>query len=96
MVGREWNGMLDDVAVFSGALTEAQVRAVTAGNFAAFLNPHPQLSIASSGGRVVLRWSWGVLQSASDVTGAWQDEAGAFSPLALTPAEARRFYRVRR
>jgi len=95
MVGREWNGMLDDAAVFSGALTEAQVRAVMAGDFAAFLNPHPQLSIAASGGRAVLTWSWGVLQSAAGVTGAWQDEAAALSPLALAPAEARRFYRVR-
>jgi hypothetical protein len=93
---RNWNGMIDDFTILTGALTESQVRTVMTGGFSAFLKPHPQLSIASSGGRVVLTWSWGVLQSAPDITGAWQDEADAFSPLALPPAEARRFYRVRR
>jgi hypothetical protein len=33
---RNWNGMLDDVAVFAGALSEAQVRTVMTGDFSAF------------------------------------------------------------
>jgi hypothetical protein len=32
-----WNGMLDDVAVFSGALTQAQVATVMSGDFSAFI-----------------------------------------------------------
>jgi hypothetical protein len=32
-----WNGMLDDVAVFAGALTQSQIATVMSGNFAPFL-----------------------------------------------------------
>jgi hypothetical protein len=34
---RTWNGMLDDVAVFAGALSQAQVRTVMTGDFSAFV-----------------------------------------------------------
>ncbi|MCO5050953.1 MAG: immunoglobulin domain-containing protein [Verrucomicrobiae bacterium] len=33
-----WNGMLDDIAVFSGALTEAEIVTVMNGDFAPFIN----------------------------------------------------------
>ena len=32
-----WNGMLDDVAVFAGALTESQIATVMSGDFSAFI-----------------------------------------------------------
>ncbi|HVU09030.1 MAG TPA: LamG-like jellyroll fold domain-containing protein [Verrucomicrobiae bacterium] len=32
-----WNGMLDDVAIFSGALTQSQIATVMAGNFSSFI-----------------------------------------------------------
>jgi hypothetical protein len=34
---RNWNGMLDDVAMFAGALSQAQIQTVMAGNFSAFI-----------------------------------------------------------
>jgi hypothetical protein len=34
---RTWNGLLDDVAVFDGALTQSQVQTVMAGDFSSFL-----------------------------------------------------------
>jgi len=33
----DWNGMLDDVAIFAGALTQAQIQTVMSGDFSAFL-----------------------------------------------------------
>lgn len=38
-----WNGMLDDVAVFSGALSQAQVATVMSGDFSAFIGGPPGL-----------------------------------------------------
>lgn len=90
-----WNGMIDDFALFTGALTESQIQTVMQGDFSAFIHPHPQLSIAQSGGRLVLTWSWGVLQGATELAGPWQDDTVALSPLAISAIESRHFYRVR-
>ena len=38
---RTWNGMLDDVAVFAGALTPAQIVTVMGGDFSAFIGGPP-------------------------------------------------------
>ncbi len=38
---RNWNGMLDDVAMFAGALSQAQIQTVMAGNFSAFVGGSP-------------------------------------------------------
>jgi len=87
--------MIDDFALFTGALAESQIRTVMQGDFSAFIHPHPQLSIAQSGGRSVLTWSWGVLQGATELAGPWQDDAAARSPQAVSTVESRHFYRVR-
>jgi hypothetical protein len=50
-----WNGMLDDVAVFNVALSQAQIQTVMAGDFSAFV-PRPLLSVSSSAGNIVLSW----------------------------------------
>jgi hypothetical protein len=92
---RNWNGMLDDVAIFTGALSESQVRTVMTGDFTAFLGP-PTLSVTRDGGQVVVSWSSGVLQSTTDLPGGWQDQLEARSPLQVAPAGGHRFYRVRR
>ena len=40
---RTWNGMLDDVAVFAGALTPDQIATVMAGDFSAFIGGPAQV-----------------------------------------------------
>ncbi len=50
-----WNGLLDDVAVFNVALSQAQIQTVMAGDFSAFV-PRPLLSVSSSAGNIVLSW----------------------------------------
>jgi len=50
-----WNGLLDDVAVFNVALSQAQIQTVMAGNFSAFVG-RPPLSARSSAGNILLSW----------------------------------------
>jgi hypothetical protein len=38
---RNWDGLIDDVALFNQALTPAEIAAVKSGNFASFTNPLP-------------------------------------------------------
>ena len=53
---RNWNGMLDDVAVFNIPLSQAQIQTVMGGDFSTFV-PRPVLSIQSGLGQTVLSWS---------------------------------------
>ena len=52
---RNWNGLLDDIAVFNTALTSNQVQAVMAGNFNGFVAP-PPLSISVTGANTLVSW----------------------------------------
>jgi hypothetical protein len=51
-----WNGMIDDVAIFNVALSQAQVRTVMSGNFNDFIARVP-LSASLAGSNVVVSWS---------------------------------------
>jgi hypothetical protein len=53
---RNWNGMLDDIAVFNIPLSQAQIQTVMGGDFSAFV-PRPSLSIQSGPVQTVLSWS---------------------------------------
>jgi hypothetical protein len=53
---RTWNGMLDDVAVFNIALSQAQVQTVMAGNFTAFV-PSPVLFISRGPINTIISWT---------------------------------------
>jgi hypothetical protein len=59
-VSRTWNGMLDDVAVFAGALTKAEIVTVMGGDFSTFLGgparivTQPQGAIVQQGSAVTL------------------------------------------
>src|SRR5207302_1041818 len=53
---RNWNGMLDDIAVFNTALSPAEVNTVMSGNFSAFITKL-ELSVNSSQGNIVLSWT---------------------------------------
>lgn len=91
-----WNGMIDDFAIFSGALSESQLQTVVTGDFSSFLNTTPLLSMKRSGNRAVIQWGYGTLQSASTLAGTWHDETSAVSPLIVAPTDAQKFYRVKR
>jgi hypothetical protein len=52
---RTWNGMLDDVAVFNTALSQAQIQTVMGGDFRSFV-PKPVLSISRNSVNTILSW----------------------------------------
>lgn len=87
------DGRLDEVAIYKAVLSEARLRA----HFVAGLKPpssEVRLTLRKSGDKLVLEWTSGTLAWAPEITGPWTPDAAARSPLELTPAESRRFYRV--
>ncbi len=82
---RTWNGMLDDVAIFAGALSQTQVRTIMTGDFSAFLGgparilTQPQSQTVQAGATVTfsvvaqglapLSYQW-YLNSTTPVSGA--------------------------
>ena len=76
---RTWNGMLDDVAVFNIALSQAQIQTVMDGDFSAFV-PRPVLSINRGAANTVLSWpanqpTFQLQSSTNLVLGAWSNVA---------------------
>jgi hypothetical protein len=95
-VDHNWNGMIDDFAIFTGTLSEAQIQTVMSGDFSAFRNTVPLLSIRRSSEVVVIAWGAGMLQSTADLAQGWTDQTEAVSPTILPPVAAGRFFRVKR
>ncbi len=88
---RRLNGTVDEVMVFDRSLSPAEVLSLYLG-----LQP-VTLTASLSGGKVVLTWSQGTLQQAGEVTGTFVDVPSAISPYTVTPtpAEPKKFYRVK-
>jgi hypothetical protein len=84
-------GSIDEVAIYNYALTPAQVQ----NHYAAGLNPVVTLYIQPAGNNLTLIWSPGVLQSATNVLGPYNDVPGAASPYTIAHSGAAQFYRVR-
>lgn len=54
----------------------------------------PVLSIKRVGSQIELKWERGALQEATDLSGPWTTVAEAFSPMYVTAAGARKFFRT--
>jgi hypothetical protein len=57
--------------------------------------PPVVLHAQSSGGNIVLNWSTGILQAATNVAGPYLDINGAPNPYSVPPTNAQEFFRVR-
>ena len=97
--GNGWDGgftgAIDEVAVYSKALSAAQIQkqytiAVNGGS-----NEPAQVTISLSGADATLTWSGGALQQADSFDGPYTVVSGAVSPLKVTPTGSAKFYRVR-
>ena len=89
-----FNGAIDEVAIYDHALTPERIQAHYAAATAA--SAGPILGISVAGGKIILTWSGGTLQSASQITGPFKDVAGASSPFTVVPATASaQFYLLR-
>ena len=81
-------GSIDEVAAFDHALSESTVQ------FLYQAGTSFGVTISRQGTRVKITWSMGSLQSATSLSGPWQNEATAVSPWTVTPSGAMKFYRT--
>ncbi len=82
----DWDGGIEDVAVYNYVLQPQQIR-----NH--FLNT-THLTAVTSGPKIVLTWPVGTLQSAAFPQGPYSDVGGATSPYTNSAAGPNTFYRV--
>jgi hypothetical protein len=91
--GRQnFNGTIDEVAVFNRALSQAELQAIYNGALASA--PPPTIEITRSGGSVQLTWPRGLLLEASAVNGPWSTNSTAVSPYTTPASQTQKFYRV--
>lgn len=80
-------GELDEVALFSRALTPAEVATIAP-------TPPPTISITPSGADVIVAWSSGTLLEAASVTGPWSTNNAATSPYTVPATNNIKFFRA--
>lgn len=88
---RAFNGDIDEVAVFNGTLTAAQLQQLYAnGSQLAAI----QLGCQKTGGNLSLTWPQGTLLQATNLAGPWSRASGNPSPLTVLPTNSAGFFRV--
>lgn len=91
------NGAINEVRIWDAPLSATNV----ATNYAAGPNtiasyvPPVSLSIGAVAGSPRVTWSYGVLESAEELSGPWTAVAGATSPYTPSATEPKHYYRVR-
>jgi hypothetical protein len=88
--GRVFNGGIDEVAVYTSALTPAQIKQLY---LAATTTPPFELTIQQLGPNVRLTWPQGTLLEADNLAGPWTTN-NAPSPYTVLPSAAKKFYRA--
>jgi fibronectin type 3 domain-containing protein len=58
------------------------------------VNPPATMSVQASGGSLILNWPYGMLQSATNIIGPWNDVIGVIPPYTNTPNESQEYFRV--
>jgi hypothetical protein len=91
----QYIGMLDEVAIYTNALVEAQAQLhYVAGGGTRAAGSSVTLQFQKIGGNLILSWPQGALQSATEVTGQWETIPGATSPYTNSITGNRKFFRV--
>lgn len=93
----QFQGQIAQVALYNYALSTNQIVAhyYNATNIAV-VTPGTMAISDLGNGQVQLQWGFsGTLQSATNATGPYTDEAGAVSPYTVTTTNAQQFYRIR-
>jgi hypothetical protein len=83
-----FNGMIDEVAIYDYALSADQVLAHYSAGTA-------RLALRPIANQLELTWPGGVLQSAPEPNGPYDDITNAISPHRITPSNGGSFYRVK-
>ncbi len=69
--------------------------ASTPGTTTAIIGPPANVAVQTLAGNVILSWAQGTLQSATNITGPWNDVIGAASPRTNQTTAAQGFYRLK-
>jgi len=93
------SGDIDDLAVWTRALTPLEAASVYAAGAAgfspAYVPPSPSnVTIERVGNDIRLSWTDGTLQSAGAVSGVYTNVPGAVSPYTITPSLGQQYFRV--
>ena len=84
-------GQIDEVAIYTNALSEVQARLHY---LAAGVKPTVPITHARLGSNLILIWPQGTLQSADNLNGPWSPVSGATSPYTNAITGGNRFFRV--
>jgi hypothetical protein len=89
-------GSIDEMRVWKGVLSPAQVAATDFAGPSSVPNFNVSLTANLSGGNLIVNWSSGTLLEATNVTGPWTPTLGAAPPSYSVPISGapRKFYRV--
>jgi hypothetical protein len=89
-------GSIDEVRVWKGALSAAQVAATDFAGAASVPDFNVTITAQRSGGNVILTWPTGTLLESASVLGPWSPVSGAVSPYSVPIAGSglMKFYRV--
>lgn len=88
---RQFSGGIDEVAIYSHALSAKQIAAHYSAGYAG----NRPLTISPSGTTGTLTWSIGTLQQSSTANGTYTDVPGATSPYTPPAGPTKMFYRLR-
>lgn len=93
---QNYEGGIDEVAIYGAALTADQVKAhYVAGSTGVQAPPPPTLAINRSASALTIAYTNGTLQEAATVDGSYSDVVGATSPYTVPAGTTAKFYRVR-
>ncbi|MEJ0091848.1 MAG: family 16 glycosylhydrolase [Limisphaerales bacterium] len=88
------NASTNSAGIFSVTATTGGC-ASASGTTAVIVVPPARVGVQSVAGNIILNWTEGVLQSATNVNGPWGDVSGATSPRTNAAAASQEFYRLR-
>jgi hypothetical protein len=89
-----FNGAIDEVAIFKSTLSSNQVSALFASGIGQDVVP-PLLTITPVGGNVQLRWTGGLLVQATNLFAPWITNTAATSPYTVSPKNPLELFRVK-
>ena len=98
--GREWEGEIDDIAIWNRVLTPAEITSLYNGGAGtplgklAGIAPPLTLTVSRTAGGIAITYT-GTLQAASTVTGPYADVTGATSPYSANTTGAAQFFRAK-
>jgi hypothetical protein len=90
--GQYFNGQIYGARIYNTALSQAQVNSFMPTN--AFAVPPPPINFVRNGNNVVLNWSYGTLQTATNLPGPWTSSAATSPYTNNVTTASRMFFRL--